>query len=146
MRQDDLTSREIFEAEPRDIKLAPIFERRIRTSYEDAFRELNIESKVLSLDVECHTLSCFATVEVAKNDGRYVYDRIGGLVLGDVLTPSLEDPDTSGNAKTKLYMLFKPGLREEGNFQQALGTFSYLVGLYRDRYAKPTTGTDAESR
>jgi hypothetical protein len=98
------------------------------------------------LDVECRTLSCYATVQVAKNDEKYVYDRIGGLVLGDVLMPSLGDSDSSGNAKIKLYMLFEPRLREEGNFQQSLDTFSYLVHLFRDRYAKNTGGAVEETR
>ena len=145
-RQDDLTSKEIFEAEPRDTKFAPIFERRIRANYADAFKELHVESKVLSLDVECRTLSCFATIYVVRDDGKYVYDRIGGLVLGDVLMPSWDDSNASDKAMIKLYMLFKPDLREEENFQQAVDSFSTLVRMVRDEYARKAAGAAKETR
>jgi hypothetical protein len=144
-RQDDLTAQEIFEAEPRDTTFAPVFERRIQANYADAFRELSIESRVLSLNVECRTLSCYARVQVNNSDLKYVYQRIGGLVLGDVLMPSMEGADSSKNAEIKLYMLFGPSLRADEDFQSALNAFSLLVHKYRDKYAR-NAATDKETR
>jgi len=83
---------------------------------------------------------------VRKNDGKYVYDRIGGLLLGNVLMPSLEGSDSSDNAKIKLYMLFEPGLREEASFQSSLNVFSFLVHSFRDKYSKDPASAVQETR
>lgn len=86
-----LKADEIFEAEPRDPKVAPIFERRVTTRVETYLKELGLDAKVKVATVECKTLSCFTVLEVDPRDTTAIYDLVNGIMLGDVHSPSFDE-------------------------------------------------------
>jgi len=67
-QEEDLSSKEIFEREPRDPVFAPVMEKRIQAIHEIVFHELQLEDKIRKVYIECKTLSCYTTIEVAKSD------------------------------------------------------------------------------
>ena len=119
-QEEDLSSKEIFEREPRDPVFAPVMEKRIQAIHEIVFHELQLEDKIRKVYIECKTLSCYTTIEVAKSDENRAYEELSGIMLGDVQTPSLvadADPDLSD---VVIYNLYRPATRDDAYYQRFL--------------------------
>ena len=120
--EDGLRSaREIFEAEPRDPKFAPILEERIRATLPTVLRELSLEKQIRVMQIECRTLSCLTRLEVPSSEGRRVYQLFSGILLGDLQNPDLEtsksNPDVS---YVILVSLNRPDARDEAYYKRRL--------------------------
>lgn len=137
LREDDLSPRDVFESEPRDAEFAPVLERRIQAGYQDAFVKLGIDRKIIAMDVECRTLSCYTSIDVPKGDGKYVYDRINGLLLGSLHAPGLADADSPDMASVTFYTLFEPDLRDERAYRRFMEVvFAHLVASFKAEYSE----------
>lgn len=87
------------------------------------------------MSVECKTLSCYTRVDVAKGDGRYVYDRINGLLLGSMHAPGLTGADSPDLARVTFYTLFEPDLRDERAYRRFMEVvFAHLVESFQAAY------------
>lgn len=136
LREDDLSPREVFESEPRDAAFASVLEQRIQAGYSSAFLQLGIDKKIVSMNIECKTLSCYTSVDVAKEDGRYVYDRINGLLLGSMHTPGLTGTDSPDLARVTFYTLFEPDLRDDRAYRRFMDVvFAHLVTSFKAEYS-----------
>ena len=132
LREDDLSPKEVFENEPRDATFAPVLEHRIQAGYSDAFSQLEIDKKIASMKIECRTLSCYTSIDVAAKDGRFVYDRINGLLLGSLHTPGLTDADSPDLSRITFYTLFEPDLRDERAYRRFMDVvFAHLVASFK---------------
>ena len=115
-----LDAREVYLNEPRDPTFAPIFEKRINTTLETILDELKAKKHVKSVHVDCRTLSCSTTIEADTTaDAQELYNEINGIILGDGQQPGvdLSDPD---HPQVTIVNLYRPGSRDDGNFQQIL--------------------------
>lgn len=115
-----LDAREVYLSEPRDPKFAPIFEKRINTTLGTIIDELNAKKRVKSVHVDCRTLSCSTTIEAdSRADAQELYNEVNGIILGDGQQPGvdLSDPD---HPLVTIVNLYRPGSRDDGNFQQIL--------------------------
>jgi hypothetical protein len=115
-----LDAREVYLNEPRDPRFAPIFEKRINTTMETILDELKAKKHVKSVHVDCKTLSCSTTIEAdSRADAQQLYDEVNGIILGDGQQPGMDlsDPD---HPRVTIVNLYRPGSRDDGNFQQIL--------------------------
>lgn len=112
---EELTPKEVFEREPRDPTFAPIFERRVHTTLDNALRELGFDDKDVRIETECKTLSCTTRIEIAKAGGQRLYDAINGVMFGDVQEPGIDnsDPDHTYVTLTNLY---RPESRDDKQY------------------------------
>lgn len=115
-KEEELTTKEVFEREPRDPVFAPIFEARLGSGYSRAAEELGFKDKVIKIKSECKTLSCYTEISVAKEDGGHVYDVMNGLILGDVETPGLADTADPAVSNLTFYTLYDPRMRDDALF------------------------------
>lgn len=115
--QGELTTKELFEREPKDAHFAPVLERRIESALETVFHELELDDKIGRVQVECKTLSCMTRIEVAKSDGAHVYDEINGILLGDVQEPGIDDTDPNRTYVT-FANLYRPEMRNDATYQR----------------------------
>ena len=115
---DAVTAREIFEQEPRDERMAPIFENRIRANATRILHELGIADKVQAVHVECKTLSCETRIEAAKEHVTEVYDLVNGIMLGDVQAPGIQ-ADADGTFVV-IVNLLRPEQRDDAYYARFL--------------------------
>ncbi len=137
-QEEELLPRETYSSEPRDKVYAPIFEKRVRTSLALALHELNIDKKVLAVVVECKTLTCFTYVEVAKSDGREMYDLLNGLPLGNSQQPDLVVDENSEHMGISFYYSYQPEMRSEHTYDQLreLGQRAWIARAIAEREQK----------
>jgi hypothetical protein len=109
---EDLSTKEIIEREPRDPAFAPTLEKRMHASLAVAFRELELEGKITSVETECKTLSCSTRIEVAREHGWEVYNALNGVMLGDVQEPSIDESDPHKTYVT-FSNLYRAGTRDD---------------------------------
>ena len=108
----ELSTKEIFEREPRDPAFAPTLEKRMHATLAVAFRELELEGKISSVETECKTLSCYTRVEVPREHGWEVYNALNGVVLGDAQEPSIDESDPARTYVT-IGNLYRASTRED---------------------------------
>lgn len=133
--EDDLLPKEVFDREPKDPRFAPVFERRIENGYADAFRTLGLEKQIKGITSECKTLSCYTEVEVSKDDADAIYDRINGLVIGDMSSPGQRDGHTPDSALVTFYTVYSPQMRDDQAFNKFMQqVFAQLVANFKAEY------------
>ncbi|HEX2691778.1 MAG TPA: hypothetical protein VHN14_34445 [Kofleriaceae bacterium] len=122
-REEDLSSKEIFEREPRDPVFASVMERRIHAIYDTVLHELQLEDKVRTVHIECKTLSCYTSLEIIKSDAGdewQIYEELSGIMLGDVQTPSLVAGAVPGRSDVIVYNLYRPASRDDAYYRRFL--------------------------
>jgi hypothetical protein len=132
-----LDPKEIYRSEPRDSKFAPIFEKRLDTTWRTVLDELGLTKAVKAVHVDCKTLSCITTIEAAPGtDVRELYNDLNGIGVGDAQQPGMDvsDPD---HPQVTIYNLYRPDSREDGKFQQIMdGGMRPALELVKQRLAK----------
>lgn len=116
---DELSAKDIFEREPRDPAFAPTLEKRMSAALATAFRELDLEGKIVAIETECKTLSCYTRIEVSKEDGEQVYDAINGVMLGDVQAPGIDESDPERTYVT-IVNLYRASTRDDAEYEKFL--------------------------
>lgn len=114
---EDLSTKEIFEREPRDPAFAPTLEKRMYAALATAFRELELEDKVRGVETECKTLSCYTRIEVSKEHGWDVYNAINGVMLGDAQEPGIDESDPERTYVT-LGNLYRASTRDDAEYEK----------------------------
>jgi len=117
----DLSLKEVFESEPRDVQFAPVMEKRIHGSLGIIFSELKLDSKIRHVEIVCKTLSCYTEIEVSEGDAELVYDEINGILLGDHQSPGIAPHGAVGhlNAVT-IYNVYRPETRDDIYYKRFL--------------------------
>lgn len=114
---EELSTKEIFEREPRDPAFAPTLEKRMHAALATAFRELELEGRVRAVETECKTLSCYTRIEVSKEDGWDVYNAINGVLLGDAQEPGIDESDPERTYVT-LGNLYRASTRDDAEYDR----------------------------
>ena len=114
---EELSTKEIFDSEPRDPAFAPILEKRMHATLSTAFRELQLEDSIDAVKTECKTLSCYTRIEVSKENGWRVYDSLNGVMMGDVQEPQIDESDPEHTYVT-LGNLYRASARDEAAFEE----------------------------
>jgi hypothetical protein len=144
---DEMAFKDIFERESRDSTFAPVMEKRIHDTLHLVFHELQLEGMVHAVHTSCRTLSCLTTIEVAKADGRQVYDEINGILLGDGQNPELVDSPDPALSEIKIYNIYRAQTRDEGYYKQFLDeAMRPALESSKQRYLneKPNAQDDAD--
>ncbi len=114
---EELSTKEIFEREPRDPAFAPTLEKRMHDALVTAFRELELEGKIRGVETECKTLSCYTRIEVSKEDGWDVYNAINGVLFGDAQEPGIDESDPELTYVT-LGNLYRASARDDAEYDK----------------------------
>lgn len=114
---DELSTKEIFESEPRDAAFAPVLEKRMHATLSTVFRELDLDDKIRAVETECRTLSCYTRIEVPKEDVRKIYETLSGIMLGDVQEPGIDGSDPEHTYVT-LSNLYRASTRDDSEYEQ----------------------------
>jgi hypothetical protein len=143
-RDAGITTKDIFEREPRDAAFAPVLEQRAHAALDRVFQELRLEDKVRDVRTECRTLSCYTFIEVDDPDVEHVYDRINGILIGDSQSPSLVRAAKGRPAGVTLYNLYRPAARDDAYYRKLLEeAMQPPLELAKKRYLE---GQDAAGR
>jgi len=127
MAEEGVNPSDVFHDEPRDNVFAPKIEARLAKTLTQIFEKLQLEKKILATKVECHTLSCYVIVEVAKDDGEAVYQLIHNIPLGGVRQPNLEKDVDPSRLDITLYDAFSPAMRDDTEFAKQLELNTWRV-------------------
>jgi hypothetical protein len=138
LRADDtLVANDVFEREPRDPVLAPVFEKRIPAALDEVFKTLRLEDKIHGVHTECKTLSCYTYIEVDDSDVEQVYDEINGIGLSDRYTPGLIHASQGKLASVTIYNLYHPESRDDARYHSFLNErMRPTLDLAKQRYVK----------
>lgn len=117
--KDNLTTVEIFLAEPRDPSTAPILERRLTSTMQTVVDELQLGPKVKSIKVECHTLTCSTCVEVAKSDAAEIYDQLNGIMIAESQSPDIDQSGAQSSC-VSIVSLMRPESRDQKYYDEFL--------------------------
>ena len=117
--KDNLTTVEIFLAEPRDPSVAPILERRLNSTMRTIIDELQLGPRVKSIKVECHTLTCSTCVEVAKSDAGEIYDQLNGIMIAESQSPDIDQSGVQSSC-VSIVSLMRPESRDQKYYDEFL--------------------------
>lgn len=98
-------------------------EKRIRDSLDFIVRDLQLETKVRGIHVECRTLSCYTTIAANPADVAAVYEAVNPIMIGEVQQPGMSsDPDSSDPdlRDVTLFDLYRPDSRDERSYERFL--------------------------
>jgi hypothetical protein len=115
----ELSSKEIFDSEPRDPAFAPKLEQRMHSALDTVFRGLELDDKIQGVKTECKTLSCYTRIEVSKEHGWEVYNAINGVMFGDTQEPGIDESDPEHTYVT-LANLYRSSTRDDAEYDKFL--------------------------
>ena len=141
----ELSLKEIFESEPRDVTFAPVMEKRVHDALDTIVQELRLENTVRNVRTECRTLSCYTIIEVASADLEQVYDEINGILIGDT-----QHPGVSHNAgpdhvtAVTFYNIYRPETRDDTYYYKEflVKAMRFPLDLAKKKYLKDQAGAE----